>query len=69
MLAGIALGRVSLLPRWAVWPGYFLSVVSAGTLVMLTINAAVCLPIARFLGVVWLILAAIYVIRHEEPAS
>jgi hypothetical protein len=69
-LAGIALGAVSVLPTWAVWAGYFLSFVSAlATLVMLTISAAVCLPIGRFLGFFWLIFAAIYVNRSVERAS
>lgn len=67
MLAGVALGGIGALPRWVVWAGYFLSVVSAvATLVMLTINAAVCLPIARFLGFVWLILAAMYLTRYVQ---
>ncbi len=69
-LAGVALAAVGALPRWAVWAGYFLSFTSAlATLVMLTINAAPCLPIARFLGFVWLIFAAFYLTRKVEHVS
>jgi hypothetical protein len=66
LLAGVALGGVSALPGWAVWTGYFLSIVSSlATLVLLAIQPAVCLPIARFLGFLWLIMAAIYLTRKQ----
>jgi hypothetical protein len=59
-LAGVVWNEVSLLPKWAVWTGCLLSVISAlAMFVMLTITVSVCLPISRFLGFVWLILAAV----------
>jgi hypothetical protein len=55
-VAGIAISGTDELPKWAVLSGYCLSVVAGlATLVLLTIDAAPCLPIARFLGFVWLI--------------
>ncbi len=67
-LAGLALAGASVLPRWAVWAGYFLSFVSGlATLVMLTLGVAPCLPIARFLGFLWLIFAAFYLTRKVNP--
>jgi hypothetical protein len=69
-LAGVALAGFGALPRWAVWAGYSLSFTSAlATLVMLTINAAPCLPIARFFGFVWLIFAAFYLTRKVEHVA
>jgi hypothetical protein len=59
-LAGVVGSGVSVLPKWAVWTGCLLSVISAlAMFVMLTITVSVCLPISRFLGFVWLILVAI----------
>jgi hypothetical protein len=70
LMAGAALGGSGVLPRWAVWIGYFLALISAlATLVLLTINAAPCLPVARFLGFVWLIYAAVYATPQTERAS
>jgi hypothetical protein len=57
-LGRCGLGGVGALPRWAIWAGYFLSFVSSlAILALLTIGAAVCLPVARFLGFLWLIVA------------
>ena len=70
LMAGAALGGSGELPRWAVWIGYFLALISAlATLVLLTIDAAPCLPVARFLGFVWLIYAAVYATPQTERAS
>lgn len=63
-LAGVAMAESGALPRWMVTSGYFLSLISAlATLVLVTIVAAVCLPVARFLSFLWLIVTAILVAR------
>ena len=64
-LAGIVMAAGNTLPRWLRGSGYFLAVVSAlAPLVLLTIWASPCLPIARFLGFLWLIFAAIRMGRN-----
>lgn len=55
-LVGIAAGTREALPRWLRRTGYFLGFVSAAaTAVLLSIIFSPCLPIARFLGFLWLI--------------
>jgi hypothetical protein len=66
-LAGVARGAKRKVPRWLVTVGYFLSIVSAlATLVLVTIYAAPCLPVARFLGFAWLIVVLILMSRTPE---
>jgi hypothetical protein len=66
-LAGVARTLDGILSRWVVWSGYFLSFIAAlATLVLITINAAVCLPVARFLGFLWLILVSLQLTRSRE---
>jgi len=66
-LAGVAMGAKSILPRWVSAFGYFLSVVSAlAMLVLVTINASPCLPVARFLGFLWLILVSVLLARRPS---
>lgn len=63
-LAGVSALGAGKLPRWVTGFGYFLAIVSAlATLVLITIFASPCLPIARFLGFLWLILVAILLLR------
>ena len=63
-LAGISIGSRDLLPRGLRRTGLFLSFVSAlATPVMLSIVFSPCLPVARFLGFVWLIVASVYLVR------
>ena len=63
-LTGLTLAGTGVLPRWIIWTGYFLVLVSAlSTLAMLTIYAAPCLPIARFLSFIWLIVISLYLSR------
>jgi len=58
-LAGVAMGAKGIVPGWLWGVGYFLSIVSAlAIFVLITIYAAPFLPIARFLGFLWLILVA-----------
>jgi hypothetical protein len=60
-LAGISMGLRGVLPRWLIGTGLFLACISAlATPVLLTIIFSPCLPIARFLGFVWLIVISIY---------
>ena len=70
-LAGVAMGAKGIVPGWLWGLGYFLSIVSAlAILVLTTIYAAPCLPIARFVGFLWLILVAILLpgkITGETP--
>lgn len=69
-LAGVALTGRGILSRWVTGSGVFLSVVSGlGTLVLITIWASPCLPIARFLGFLWLIAVAIQMARHRAENS
>jgi hypothetical protein len=69
-LTGAAMGGKGLLPRLVNGFGYFLAVVSAlATLVLLTIYAAPCLPAARFLGFVWIIVAAVMLVRRAGKAA
>jgi hypothetical protein len=59
-LAGVAIEAKDVVPGWLWGLGFFLSIVSAlAILVLITIYAAPCLPIARFLGFLWLILVTI----------
>ncbi|MDE3202286.1 MAG: hypothetical protein KGN79_15350 [Acidobacteriota bacterium] len=63
-LAGVSALAAGKLPSWLTGVGYFLAVISAlATLVLITIFASPCLPIARFLGFLWLILVAILLLR------
>ena len=67
-LTGISMATRGVLPRWLIGTGLFLACVSAlATPVLLSIVFSPCLPIARFLGFVWLIVASIYLERR--PAS
>ena len=68
-LAGLAMGTHGILPKWLTGTGYFLACVSAlATPVLLTILVSPCLPIARFLGFIWLIITTIYLARQTRPA-
>jgi hypothetical protein len=68
-LAGISMEARGVLPRWLIGTGLFLSCVSTlATPVLLTIVFSPCLPIARFLGFVWLILISIYLARRPVTA-
>jgi hypothetical protein len=65
LLAGVTMETRSLLPRWLRLSGYFLCFVSAAaTPVLLSIVFSPCLPIARFLGFLWLI--AISITIHKR---
>lgn len=69
-LAGVAAAGRRALPGWLTGFGVFLSIVAGvATLVLLTIWASPCLPIARFLGFVWLILVAILLARNPAATS
>ena len=69
-LAGVTMGAKDFMPRWTLWSGYFLSFVPAfATLVLVTIGAAVCLPVARFLGFMWLIVVGVYIDRRSFPSA
>ena len=66
-MAGVVMGGSGVLPRWLSSSGYFLSAVSGlAMLTLLTIGAAVCLPIARFLGFLWLIAATTVLARKAD---
>jgi hypothetical protein len=66
-MASVAMGGKGILPRWVTVSGYFLAAVSAlATMVLVTIYAAPCLPIARFLGFLWLILVAVLFARTRR---
>ena len=68
-LAGISMGARGVLPRWLTGTGIFLACVSTlATPVLLTIVFAPCLPIARFLGFVWLIVLSVYLARQPVTA-
>lgn len=68
-LAGLSTGLRDVLPRWLWGTGLFLSFVSAlATPVLLTIVFSPCLPIARFLGFIWLIAVSVYLARHTASA-
>jgi hypothetical protein len=68
-LAGICAGTRDLLPRLLRRTGLFLSLVSAfSTPVLLSIVFSPCLPIARFLGFLWLIVVSIYLMRRSVRA-
>lgn len=69
-LAGVTIGARELLPRWLRIAGYFLIFVSAAaTPVLLSIVFSPCLPIARFLGFVWLIVSSVYLTRRPATLS
>jgi hypothetical protein len=66
-LAGLSSGTVGLVPRWLGLLGYFLTCVAAlATVVLVTIFASPCLPIARFLGFLWLIVVAVLMARTRN---
>ncbi|MBS1801947.1 MAG: hypothetical protein JST28_01200 [Acidobacteria bacterium] len=68
-LAGISIGARGIAPRWLRSAGYFLSFVSAlATPVLLSIVFSPCLPIARFLGFIWLIVVSVYLARRPVAA-
>jgi len=52
-------------PRWLRLSGYVLSFISiAATGVLLSIVFSPCLPLARFLGFLWLIAVSLYLLRR-----
>jgi hypothetical protein len=66
-LASASAGATGHVPGWMTASGYALASVSAlATVTLLTIFASPCLPIARFLGFVWLILIAAYAARQRR---
>ena len=66
-LAGVAMGARGISARWVRGSGYFLAVVSAlATLSLITIFASPCLPVARFLGFLWLILVSLLFARKWQ---
>lgn len=68
-LAGLSIGTRGILPRWLTGTGLFLCCVSVlATPVLLTILVSPCLPIARFLGFIWLIIATSYLARRPAAA-
>lgn len=68
-LAGISLGARGVLPRWLIGAGLFLACISAlATPVLLTIVFSPCLPVARFLGFIWLIVLSVYLARRPVTA-
>jgi hypothetical protein len=72
LVAGIAvpslLGR--LLPRWLAWIGLALAVIAElSTLSLLTPLAMLALPIARFVGLAWLIAVGALLPRTRQPRS
>lgn len=68
-LAGVALGTKGEGPRWMRGFGYVLAVVSAlAMLVLITIYFSPGLPVARFIGFVWLIAISIISARAEARA-
>jgi len=68
-LAGISVGARGILPGWLTGTGLFLACVSAlATPVLLSILFSPCLPIARFLGFLWLIALSIYLARRPVTA-
>jgi len=51
---------LGLLPRWLAWAGLVIAVIAElTTLVLIWPGFAVLLPIARFTGLVWLIVAGV----------
>lgn len=69
-LTGVTTGARDVLPRWLRAAGLFLGFVSAAaTAVLLNIVFSPCLPIARFLGFVWLIVLSIYLARRPVTAG
>lgn len=67
-LCGASAGMAGLAPRWLNVSGYALGGVAAlATAVLLTILASPCLPLARFLGFIWMIIAAASA-RRELPS-
>jgi len=65
-VAGICMGTSGILPRWLRGAGIFIGCVSAlATPVLLTIVFAPYLPVARFLGFVWLIVVSVYLARQR----
>ncbi len=68
-LAGISMGARGILPRWLIGTGLFLACISAlATPVLLTIVFSPCLPMARFLGFIWLIVLSVYLARRPVTA-
>ena len=66
-LASVSAAATGNVPGWITASGYALACVSAlATLTLLTIFASPCLPIARFLGFIWLILIAAYAARQRR---
>jgi len=69
-LVGIAAGTRDALPRWLRRTGYFLAFVSAAaTAVLLSIIFSPCLPIARFLGLLWLIAISVWLQRSTRISN
>jgi hypothetical protein len=69
-VAGVAMGTRGSVPRWVSTSGYILAVVSeVAMLVLVTIYASPCLPIARFLGFLWLILVSLLALKEADGTS
>jgi hypothetical protein len=68
--AGVAMGTRGIVPCWVSASGYVLALVSAlAMLVLVTIYASPCLPIARFLGFLWLILVSLLLALKEAEGT
>jgi hypothetical protein len=68
--AGVAMGTRGIVPRWVSASGYILALVSAvARLVLVTIYASPCLPVARFLGFLWLILVSLLLALEEAEGT
>ena len=62
LLAGVSVsgGLTGIVPRWFMWFGISLAAIAElSALTLLTIYAAPSIPIARFVGFVWLVVVAL----------
>jgi hypothetical protein len=62
LFAGVSLsaGLSRLIPRWLMWFGVVIAVFSElSTLMLLTWNASIFIPIGRFIGIIWMIGVAV----------
>jgi hypothetical protein len=60
-IAGVSIsaGLYRLIPRWLMWFGVFIAVAcQLASFTLVYFNAGYCIPVGRFLGVVWMLAVA-----------
>ncbi len=69
LIAGLSVtaGLAKLLPKWVMWSGLILAAISVLSMLnMIFEPASILLPIGRFLGIIWMIIAG-FKLKKQQP--